>query len=128
MVDITDKKYHSYHITRRFLFAVDRIVGNRTNGKTSYKEVCEVIGMASSNLKRLRDATTDHFVTIEAIGRLCTHYKISPSYIILEIGNLYADLEIFAAYESLEKRMIIVEEVIKQIELSIKPKVVFTLT
>ncbi len=122
MLDITDKKYHSYHITRRFLFAVDRIVGNRTNGKTSYKEVCEIIGMSSSNLQRLRESTGENCVTVEAIGRLCSHYKISSSYLILEIGNLYADLEIFSAYESLEKRMSKVEDAVKQIELSIKPK------
>jgi DNA-binding Xre family transcriptional regulator len=122
MLDITDKKYHSYHITRRFVFAVDRIVGNRTAGKTTAKEVCEVVGMSSSNLKRLRESTGENCVTVEAIGRLCEHYKISASWLILEVGNMYADLEIIAAYQTLEKRVSITEDRINQIELSLTKK------
>jgi DNA-binding Xre family transcriptional regulator len=119
MLDKTDKKYHSYHITQRFLFAVDRIVGNRSNGKITYKEISSVIGMTSSNLIRLRESTGENCVTVEAIGRLCDTYKISASWLILDVGNMYADIEIMAAYNTLEKRVSITEYSIKQIEVSI---------
>jgi transcriptional regulator with XRE-family HTH domain len=94
-MNVTDKKYHSY------------------------KEVCEAIGMTSSNLNRLRESTGENCPTVESIGRLCDVYKISASWLILEVGNLYADIEIMAAYQSLEKRVSATEDDVKRIEVSL---------
>ena len=84
MLKPTDKKYYSYHITQRFLAEIDRIVGNRQSGKVTYQEVCETVGMKSSNLKRLRESKDgENAVTIEAVGRLCHTYNVSPEWLIL---------------------------------------------
>ncbi len=45
MLDITDKKYFTYHITQRFLFAMDRIIGSRSAGKVTAKAFGEVVGI-----------------------------------------------------------------------------------
>jgi DNA-binding Xre family transcriptional regulator len=119
MLDKSDKKYYSYHITQRFLKVVDSIVGNRSNGKITYKELCKSIGMTSSNLNRLRDSTTgDNCVTVEAIGRLCEFYKVSPATLILDISS-----DISGTYEALEKRVSVTESRIDKIETLVKNKI-----
>jgi DNA-binding Xre family transcriptional regulator len=122
MLDITDKKYFSWKITERFLFIMDRILGNRANGKVTAKMFGEIVGIASSNLNRIRQNPTENFVTIEAIGRLCNHYKVSPAWIVLDIGNPYADEHIYNAYQALEKRMNELEDSVRQIEVSLNLK------
>jgi len=116
MLDLTDKKYFSWKITERFLFIMDRILGNRANGKVTAKMFGDVVGIASSNLNRIRQNPTENFVTIEAVGRLCDNYKISPAWLILNIGNPYADEHLYNAYQALEVRLTKVEDVIKMIE------------
>jgi hypothetical protein len=115
-MDITDKKYYSYHITQRFIMAMDRIIGNRRNGKVTAQSFGDVVGIKSSNLKRLRDSTGENSVTVEAIGRLYEHYKISPYWLITGQGDMWSNDELYAAYEALELRMSDAEEAIKQFE------------
>jgi hypothetical protein len=124
MLDITDKKFFSSEITQRFLFAMDRILGNRANGKVTAQAFGEIVGIKSSNILRLRDNIGENFVTVEAIGRICHHYKISPLWLITGGGNMYADEHLYNAYQALEIRMNELEDSVRQIEVSLnlKPK------
>ena len=108
-MDITDKKYHSYHITHRFLFAMDRIIGSRGAGKVTALSFGRVVGISSSNLNRLRNSTGENCVTVEAIGRICSHYKISPYWLITGQGDMYNNDQLYAAYEAIEKRVTQIE-------------------
>jgi hypothetical protein len=116
-MDITDKKYYSYHITQRFLLAMDRIIGNRRNGKVTAAAFGEIVGMKASNISRLRDSTGENCVTVEAIGRIYEHYKISPYWLITGQGDMWSNDELYAAYQALEIRVSDTEEAIKQYDL-----------
>ncbi len=116
MLDITDKKYFSYNITQRFLFAMDRILGNRSMGKVTAQAFGDAVGMKASNIFRLRESTGENTVTVEAIGRLCNHYKISPYWLITGDGDMYSNSELMTAYKTLEGRMSNIEDAVKQIE------------
>lgn len=115
---ISDKKHFSTQITERFLFAMDRILGSRNTGKVTAKSFGEMVGIASSNLNRIRQNPDENFVTIEACGRLCHYYKISASWLIGGIGNLYHDDELFAAYQTLENRLGNVEDALAAMQLA----------
>lgn len=117
MADITDKKYFSYQITQRFLFAMDRILGSRGSGKVTAKAFGEIVGIDSSNLIRLRKNAGEQFVTVEAIGRLCHHYKISSFWLLTGQGDLYSNDELAAAYRTLDDRLREVESSLHSIEL-----------
>lgn len=116
MLDITDKKYFSNQITDRFFLAMDGIIGNRKNGKVTAKAFGDVVGISSSNLIRIRQNPEENFVTIEAVGRLCNHYKISAAWLISGIGNRYSDDELFAAYQTLDKRLGDVETIVSDLQ------------
>lgn len=83
-----EKRKFSIDITQRFLAAMDQITGTRSSGKVTVKEFGEVVAMTSSNINRLRNSTGEHNVTIEAIGRMCHFYKISPCWLITGEGDL----------------------------------------
>lgn len=102
MPDISDKKYYSKQITKRFLIAMDKITGTREGVKVTASAFGEVVGISSSNLTRLRTSNGDHAVTVEAIGRLCHHYKISPVWLITGQED-EGDRTIEVRLQSLEK-------------------------
>lgn len=112
MLEPTDKKYNSYKITERFLFAMDKIIGDRSKGKITAKMFGISIGIASSNLLRIRQHPTEYFVTIEAIGRLCHLYKVNPNWLILGIGQPYINEK----STNLDKRVDTIEKELKAIK------------
>lgn len=120
MPDTTEKKYYSYHITQRFLMAMDRILGNRQNGKLTANAFGETVGMSASNINRLRNSAGENTVTLEAIARLCEVYKISPYWLLTGKGEMYTNAELFAAYESLEERVGDIEDAMVGIETTLK--------
>lgn len=122
MRGITDKKHFSSQITERFLFAMDRILGSRSAGKVTAKAFGEVVGIESSNLIRIRNNPTENFVTIEAIGRLCNHFRISAYWLLTGQGDLYSNDELATAFRNLDTRVNDVEKSLMQIELMI-PKI-----
>ncbi len=113
---MTGKKDHSIQITRRFLQAMDRIIGNRTDGKVTAKQFGDVVGINSSNISRLRNATRDNFVTVEAIGRICEHYHVSATWLITGKGEQYNNDELYAANKALESRVSEAEKAISILE------------
>lgn len=116
----TDKKYYSYQVTQRFLVAMDRILGNRQNGKVTAYSFGETVGMTSSNLNRLRSSNGENAVTVEAIGRMCEVYKISPYWLLTGKGEMFTNAELYAAYESLEARVHDIEDALAGIESTLK--------
>lgn len=122
MMDITDKKYFSTQITARFLFAMDRIIGSRSQGKVTAKSFGEIVGMDPANLNRLRKNPGSSFATVEAIGRLCNHYRVSAYWLLTGQGDLYSNDELAAAYNTLERRVSELENSMHQFELML-PKI-----
>lgn len=120
MPDISDKKYYSYHITQRFLIAMDRILGNRQNGKVTANAFGDTVGIWSSNINRLRSSAGEYTVTLEAVARMCEVYKISPYWLITGKGEMFTNAELYAAYESLETRVHDIEEALIGIESTLK--------
>lgn len=120
MIDATDKKYYSYHITQRFLMAMDRILGNRQNGKVTANAFGESISMSSSNINRLRTSAGENTVTLEAVARMCEIYKISPYWLLTGKGEMYTNAELFAAYESLAARVGDIEQSLIEIQTTLK--------
>ena len=100
MIDKTDKRYFSYQITKRFLNTADKIIGSRKDGKKiTAKMFGDTIGIASSNLNRIRQNPTENFVTIEALGRLCHFYNISPDSILLFRENDDSIMQVIISME-----------------------------
>ena len=110
---------YGYQVTQRFLFAVDRIIGNRSAGKITQQRLGDTIGISSSNINRLR-TDPDRKVTLEACCRLCDHYKISAYWLLLGKGEMYSNDELFAAYQALELRTGDLEKTVAAIEKSIE--------
>jgi len=102
-----DKKKYSKEITARFLKEMDRILADRSAGKVTADKFGEVVGISSSNLSRLRLLPDQHFVTVEAIGRLCHHYKVSPAVLITG--------EVPGSNHSLEQRVAVLEKQMQEI-------------
>lgn len=115
--DITDKKYYSKEITERFLFAMDRILGSRGSGKVTAKNFGDIVGISSSNLNRIRNNPSEYFVTIEAIGRICNHYRISAFWLLTGEGDLFSNDELASAYRILTSRVEQVENRVSEIEI-----------
>lgn len=112
-MSITDKKYFSYQITQRFIKAMDKIIGTGNHGeKVTARSFGEVVGISSSNLNRLRSSTGENVVTVEAIGRLCDNYKISPFWLILNVGEMEND----GSIKLIERRIKRLEAAIKKIQ------------
>lgn len=109
-MDTTDKKYYSYQITQRFLAAMDRILGNRINGKVTAAAFGDIVGMSASNINRLRSSSGENTVTLEAVAKICEVYKISPYWLLTGKGEMYTNAELFSAYENLEARVLDIEE------------------
>ena len=115
-MDTTDKRYFSYHITQRFLMAMDRILGERQGGKVTAKSFGDIVGISSSNINRLRSSAGENTVTLEAVARICDRWKISPYWLMTGHGEMYTNAELYAAYETLEARLKDVEVAVKSIE------------
>jgi DNA-binding Xre family transcriptional regulator len=115
-MELTDKKYFTRTITDRFLFAIDRIVGNRGAGKVTYQKLGDVIGINSSNITRIRSNPDANAVTVEAIGRLCHNYKVSPYWLITGNGEMYSNDELINAYNNLEGRVDQLEKAVHLVE------------
>lgn len=108
-----DKKYYSVQITKRFITAMDKIIGTRDKkGKITTKSFGEVVGISSSNLNRLRSSTGENVVTVEAVGRLCNHYKVSPHWLIAGQGDPLSN----GVMESIETRVKKLEETVKALK------------
>lgn len=121
MLDITDKKYFSYQITERFFFAMDRILGSRSAGKITAQAFGKTVGITSNNLNRIRNNPGEHFVTIEAIGRLCNNYRISAYWLLTGQGDLYSNDELATAYITLSNQVQEIQKSLHEIEV-IVPK------
>lgn len=115
----SEKKYYSNQITQRFIFAMDRILGSRKSGKVTAKAFGDIVGISSSNLNRIRNNPGEQFVTIEAIGRICNHYRISAYWLLTGQGDLYSNDELAAAYRTLSERVNEVEKSLQEIEVLI---------
>lgn len=117
-----DKRYYSSEITDRFFVAMDRILGSRTGGKITALAFGDSVGISSSNLGRIRN-TPGQFVTVEAVGRLCHHYGISPAWLIMGLGDPDASAE---ANDKLDGRMKELEKTVTSLQkeiITIKKKV-----
>lgn len=128
-MDLKDKKYFSKEISERFIRAMDRIMANRSKGKITAQKFGEMVGISSSNIGRIRALPDEHFVTIEAIGRLCHHYNISPFWIITGQGEMESIdklKDILGNLESrvsgLEKDMLTLEQTLHVINAKNKKK------
>lgn len=120
-MDLTDSKLFKREISQRFLFAMDRIVGGyKDKLKITAQRFGQLVGMTGSNLKRVRENPDDNFVTLEAAGRLCHHFKVSPAWLILNMGEMYANTELYFAFESLAGRLNELEDTVKGIQLMIR--------
>lgn len=103
--DVTEKKYFGYHITKRFIEAMDHVLGDRSAGKITAKQFGEVVGIKSSNLQRLRDTTGDNMVTVEALGRICHFYNISAFWLLTGQGSILGAEELATSHQLLSKRV-----------------------
>lgn len=106
---------YSYHVTQRFLFVVDRLLGKRGAGKITQEKLGNDVGISSSNINRLRNDPS-RSVTLEACCRICDIYKVSPSWLLLDIGEMFGNAELQTAYELLEKRVTILEDRMMAVE------------
>jgi hypothetical protein len=105
----TAKKYYSIQITKRFVQAMDKIIGTRDKtGKVTAKSFGEIVAMSSSNLNRLRSSSGENLVTVEAIGRLVGHFKVSPHWLISGAGDMISD----GAHATIEARLRSLEEAV----------------
>jgi DNA-binding Xre family transcriptional regulator len=77
-------------ITKRALSAIDSITADRTAGKITYQAIGDTIGISSSNINRMRNLS-GNFITVEACAKLCDNYKISPEWLLLNVGPMKSD-------------------------------------
>lgn len=113
----SNKKYYSYKITQRFLLAMDQV---RQQGKVTANTFAEKVGMSASNINRLRSSAGENAVTLEAIGRMCELYKVSPYWLLTGKGDMFTNAAFHASSESLEARIKDIENASKAIESSLK--------
>jgi len=107
------KTNFSIEITKRFLEAIDYVIAN--NEITAY-EISATVGMSAGNLSRLRTSDGKHNVTIEAIGLLCEHYKISPYWLVTGKSKMDHDDEMFSTKTSLKKSFAELKNLFKDLE------------
>ena len=119
ITDISDKKYHSLHITIRFIHAMDKILEDRTKTKVTAREFGDIVGIKSSNIKRLRDTTGENTVTVEALGRICEYYNVSPNWLLTGKGEMMNVEDIRETCSFLDKRVTEIEDKVAVIELMI---------
>ncbi|MDF2381362.1 hypothetical protein JMG10_07795 [Nostoc ellipsosporum NOK] len=100
-----NKKKHSIAITKRFLKAIDMIIAERENGRETTLSVADAVGMQQSNIARLRRASGEFSVTVEALGRICEAYKVNPTWLITGKGTVFSKDELLSAFELLEQRI-----------------------
>ncbi len=92
---------------------MDEIIGTKDSGKIITKSLfAGVVAISSSNLNRLRSSEGENFVTVEAIGRLCDHYKISAHWLVMGEGEIYNN----KAVKTIETRIKSLEEAIKSLK------------
>lgn len=116
----SNKKYHSYQITRRFLAAMDKILCNRQNGKVTASSFGETVGMTASNISRLRVSQGENAVTLEAIGRMCEEYNISPYWLLTGKGEMFSNAEMRAAAESIGSHVKDIEKALAEMSSALK--------
>jgi transcriptional regulator with XRE-family HTH domain len=109
---MSDKKYYSMQITRRFLKAMDNIIANREHGKVTAQSFGEVVGISGSNLIRLRSSKGENVITVEALGRICDKYNVSADWLVTGAGKIFVgDKE-----DPVEKRLNRLESEIKYLK------------
>ena len=116
----SNNKYYSYQITRRFLEAMDTILGNRQNGKVTLTSFGKIVGMTASNLNRLRSGSGKYLVTVEAIGRICDIYGISSYWLITGRGEMNQNDHIISAKNSISAKLKEMSDAVESIEKAIK--------
>ena len=106
MNDIIDNKFFSKEISQRFIQAMDRIMSDRSNGKITAQIFGEQVGIASSNINRIRTNPDTHFVTTEAIGRLCYYYpQVSATWLITGASETEGLEDVLSSLKKLESRV-----------------------
>ncbi len=95
---------YAYLTTQRFLKAIDKIMGNRSEGKITQQRLGEALGINSSNINRLR-IDPSRRVTLEACCRLCDLYKVSAHWLLVGGGEMFGNDELVTAHNLLEKRV-----------------------
>lgn len=116
---VPNKKQFAYAITQRFIMAMDDII-SKSKGKVTAASFSHKVKMSASNISRLRNSNGEHSVTLEALGRICEVYKISPYWLITGKGEKYGNAELFAAYGSLDARVQDIETALTQAEAALK--------
>ena len=103
--DIDDlNRNFSGDVTQRFLMAVDTIMGNRSTGKVTQKQIGDITGINSTNISRLR-TDPERSVSLEACCRLCYFYKVSTFWLLLGEGQMWSNDELLSAYRILLNRL-----------------------
>ena len=111
-----DKQY-SIEITSRFILAMDKVMNQE---KVTASDFGKTVGITGSNLSRLRTSNGTYNVTIEAIGRLCDHYDISPYWLITGKGDMNSNDDLNSTHKIISKKFQEVESAVKTIDSLIK--------
>lgn len=110
MASLKDTKYFSKEISFRFIQAMDKILSDRSKGKITAKIFGDKVGIASSSINRIRTNPESHFVTIEALGRLCYHFDVSPVWLITGKEELESLQNLMGSLKQLEVRINAIEK------------------
>jgi hypothetical protein len=108
MEPITYKYHFTDEINARFLQAIDSILRDRSKGKVTDKAIGETIGMASTNITRIRnsqDSLNKNSFTLEAVGRLLHFYKVSPTWLLTGQGEMMMFSNLESQVKSLKERI-----------------------
>lgn len=105
--------------TDRFLMAVDTIMGNRSKGKVTQKQIGDLTGVNSTNISRLRSDPT-RAVSLDAVCRLSYFYKVSTFWLLLGEGQMWSNDELLTAYRTIENRMNQLEKTFFEMEQAFK--------
>jgi len=79
-------------ITKRFVQAIDSLVGVRNGERITLLKISEELNMHSSNITRLKTSVT-HAPTIDACYLLCKKYGISPSWLLMGTGTMAMEVK-----------------------------------
>ena len=113
------ERQYSTEITKRFLIAMDCIVGGKGEDKITAKTFGEIVTMSSSNISRARTNPNSYYVTVEAMGRLCDYFNISESWLISGKGKMENDV-LKASYKHIENNIVLIEEAASAIIAAVK--------